>query len=470
MMLRKVLPIFVLLNGLFLFCINAQEVVLDTSYLKGKGAYGYDIIETNDGGYALTGSIFTSRKVVLLKLDSQFRYEWHKTYKIQFNNEDRQNRGYKVIQRTGGSFVIAGTCADVRINLNMPFVILTDANGNKKRVIKFLSGHSQAYYSVFKQINNDFLTFLRGDPYDSSYIVRFDSNFNKLKSYSFKLPYGHYNHYDAEFSSSQNRFLIFKDFYYNLKKNETIKLQLRDTSVSLRQRKFLKIDSAFEISSVVEADTNKNTFLIGVNGVFFEKKRPNAYTSRAIILHSAFSGPVKDTLMFQDSNYSISNIDLFQIKHGYGIINRINNGVHLKILNQQLQPTWDTVFANTGYLTFQTKDQKGNYLFRSSSLGLVVLKRLNKGLNTTRNLNARNKAPIKIFPNPVQESFQLVGLPKRQQNETTIKIINARGETMQTLNYQEHETINVSSLKNGVYFISILQQNSVIKTLKMIKQ
>ncbi len=77
------------------------------------------------------------------------------------------------------------------------------------------------------------------------------------------------------------------------------------------------------------------------------------------------------------------------------------------------------------------------------------------------NENLLNKNSIIIYPNPTNSTLTInVSMP------TTISIINVLGQELLTQKVQSSETINVSNLENGIYFVKDLNAGKTIKFIK----
>ncbi len=74
---------------------------------------------------------------------------------------------------------------------------------------------------------------------------------------------------------------------------------------------------------------------------------------------------------------------------------------------------------------------------------------------------------IQLYPNP---STGAVFLQFDEYKSRRIVVSNQLGQMLfQYNNYEKGDEIDLSTLPNGVYFLSVLQQNQLIKTFKVIK-
>jgi hypothetical protein len=91
--------------------------------------YAHSVIQTSDGGYALVGNTQPSstayRDVWLIKTDSYGNVLWDKKYDLGANDY-----GYCVIQTSAGGYAIAGSTQVSEIPEYEMLLIKTDSNGN----------------------------------------------------------------------------------------------------------------------------------------------------------------------------------------------------------------------------------------------------------------------------------------------------------------------------------------------------
>ena len=77
---------------------------------------------------------------------------------------------------------------------------------------------------------------------------------------------------------------------------------------------------------------------------------------------------------------------------------------------------------------------------------------------------------ISIFPNPTN-GFLNVHISTTLNATSYIQILNVLGQIVLTTNIQNQTTqLNISDLKNGLYFVKVLEGNKVIATQKIIKE
>ncbi|NTW32543.1 MAG: T9SS type A sorting domain-containing protein [Bacteroidetes bacterium] len=82
-------------------------------------------------------------------------------------------------------------------------------------------------------------------------------------------------------------------------------------------------------------------------------------------------------------------------------------------------------------------------------------------------INEFKQAAISVYPNPATSNIYINNI----SGVNIIKISNILGETIQNINISGNNTdVNVNSLPNGLYFITLLNDNGIVATKKFVKQ
>lgn len=115
----------------FIAKLNSSLTVVDskTSFgpLSGTNEIIYDMEKTPDGGFILAGYSWVDgleADAFLMKLGSDFSYQWHKTYGGTF-----RDYGYEVAVAPDGGYILVGYTRLSEDDVDM-LIIKTDANGN----------------------------------------------------------------------------------------------------------------------------------------------------------------------------------------------------------------------------------------------------------------------------------------------------------------------------------------------------
>ncbi len=74
-----------------------------------------------------------------------------------------------------------------------------------------------------------------------------------------------------------------------------------------------------------------------------------------------------------------------------------------------------------------------------------------------------------VFPNPTKEVVKL-SFKNEYENKLTYKLVDINGRLIQTKDeLKANETIDMKSLSSAIYYLTIFENNLVIKTFKIIK-
>lgn len=103
----------------------------------------------------------------------------------------------------------------------------------------------------------------------------------------------------------------------------------------------------------------------------------------------------------------------------------------------------------------------------ANSFEISAIKRLDFRSTPTSITIQAPSSNIKLFPNPASEYLNIVD-KSNNEDETIIEISDIDGKLIQEQSQQLPCTINISSLKNGIYFCRIKKVNK-IEYFKFIK-
>jgi Secretion system C-terminal sorting domain len=140
-------------------------------------------------------------------------------------------------------------------------------------------------------------------------------------------------------------------------------------------------------------------------------------------------------------------------------------------------------FNKNNYATFEkagtiiaagnsTSNKKYEFTYAMES-GVVYyfrLKLINKD-GTTRYSDVRpvscdSKMQIDIAPNPTVNVFHITGMMK---GKNTVSVYSKNGKLVKTVNAINNKDIDVSNLAIGVYFISVINENGIVKNGQFVK-
>jgi hypothetical protein len=117
-------------EDVFLMKIDEACDTFWTKRIGGSDAErGYSVIETTDGGFAVTGYTYSygagGRDVYLIKTDSLGQLEWEKYYGGALDDE-----GNGIVQAADGGYIIAGRTSSYGLGQGDIWLIRTDADGD----------------------------------------------------------------------------------------------------------------------------------------------------------------------------------------------------------------------------------------------------------------------------------------------------------------------------------------------------
>jgi hypothetical protein len=117
-----------------------------------ESSRGYSVIQTSDGGYAITG--VADSMAILLKADVNGALEWNKT----FNFGDSESYGYSVRQTSDGGYAIAGYVYEDMVDYSSDVCLIkTDKNGALQWNKTYGGLGNQLAYSMIITSNGDYV-------------------------------------------------------------------------------------------------------------------------------------------------------------------------------------------------------------------------------------------------------------------------------------------------------------------------
>ena len=162
----------------FFTCLNAQIKEWAVTIGGHKSDFGCSIIQTNDGGYVVTGYTWSYgpgiTNVYIIKMDSLGMQQWTKVV-----GTTKYSRGYSIIQTKDGGFAITGYMDSVYgAGLNV-YVIKLDGGGNIKWTKTIGGTNEDIGYSIVQTKDGGYIiggsTSSYGAGSDDFYVVKLDS-------------------------------------------------------------------------------------------------------------------------------------------------------------------------------------------------------------------------------------------------------------------------------------------------------
>jgi len=161
-------------------CLFRTDKYGDSIWLKPNGFnnanHAYDVIKTNDNGYALTGD-GGGDDLLLVKFNNNGNIEWS-----TFFGGENWEKGYSLFQTVSNNFIVAGYSNSIYGPGPQPYdfyVIKTNSSGNLIWEQKIGGAESEYAYSVCQSINNSCIVAGKTSSYGTGiYLVKLDSNGN----------------------------------------------------------------------------------------------------------------------------------------------------------------------------------------------------------------------------------------------------------------------------------------------------
>lgn len=172
--------LFLLVSSLFTYS-TAQTL----QSMGGAGAdFGSSIVQTSDGGYALTGSTDSYNigkdNIYVMKLDYTGKLQWTRTIK-----SSNVNYAYSIIQTRDGGYAVTGYTDSVSgAGKSNVYVIKLDADGNLKWTKTIGGANWDIGYSIFQTTDGGYAitgsTFSFHEGGNDIYVIRLDAKGNLM--------------------------------------------------------------------------------------------------------------------------------------------------------------------------------------------------------------------------------------------------------------------------------------------------
>jgi hypothetical protein len=130
-------------------------------------------------------------------------------------------------------------------------------------------------------------------------------------------------------------------------------------------------------------------------------------------------------------------------------------------LHASIDPSLKSAQVGVGFLPFENQRLTPDYRLPSENVGTVY----SYGAEQANNLLNESTDVLVFFPNPAKNSIKLSGVTQSR----VLQIFDTKGcLQMQTTIDPNNTIVNISGLREGVYFIKTIEQG-ISKTKKLIK-
>jgi hypothetical protein len=407
-----------LLNNLYILRTNKYGDSLWSKIYSGDyNSYGYDIANTNDTGFIITGSIqssgqYSSNDIFLIKTNSYGDTQWVKTY-----NGYSPAFGYSVTQTIDGGYIITGVSGDYLINGTSLIIIKTNSNGDLTWVKTYKAIYGNVGHSISQTNDGGYIVAGTassfGSGYSRVYLVKTNPNGDTLWTKTISK----YNH---------------------------------DTGISLYETS----DSAYIISGFAS---------------------PWSGNIKVLLIKTDLNGDTLWTKVYGgNDNYHFccnfieqTNDGNFFIAGSPSLIKTNSNGDTLWTKNYPGRclsgsKTYDDGFIITGSIS-NWPNQEDIFLIKTDSFGnsIGTLGIINESLSLSNKI-------ITVKPNPTNGQIK-IHIPPQFGKTKSLEVFNCI-EQLQIYQTDRFTDLDISNLTSGLYFLVLTNTDNERQTIKIIKE
>ncbi len=477
--------IFFILFLIITFNLEAQPPSKFYTRIGGNGYdVGYDVKQTLDNGYIITGSTSSmgvgNTDMYLLKLDSMGQIKFQST----FGNANN-DIGKSVIQLIDSSYVIVGYTNSIGFGGYDIFLVKADKYG--ALVWQKTIGGTDWDFANSLQQTSDGGFIIAGSTYSygygnaDGYVVKTDANGNVMwsKTYGganddefksiiqtmdggyalcgYTKSYGDINGDAWVFKLLTNGDSAWSKIYGGVKEdftNKIIQVQSSDLVVAGGTRSIPTSTSTIEQTMLVKYDViNGNQLYYYIDPVGYEEY----YNSIAEGINGSFvgCGRTKNFVFGYQGLVDVygigfSYINFYSFATGnndefYSVCKTKDKGFALVGSTQGAFPTLQDVM-------FLKIDSIGNY---------------GNSITSIKNIELDNQ-DITIFPNPSTDFINIILSNGLDVNKSYFKIIDVNGnEVLSNTVHYHHSKIDIPNLSAGLYIFQLYNEIGLLKTLKI---
>ena len=475
--------IFFLLLFIITFNLQAQPPSKFYTRIGGNGYdVGYDVKQTLDNGYIITGSTSSmgvgNTDMYLLKLDSMGQIKFQST----FGNANN-DIGKSVIQLIDSSYVIVGYTNSIGFGGYDIFLVKADKYGALVWQ-KTIGGTDWDFANSLQQTSDGgFIiagsTYSYGHGNEDGYVVKTDANGNITwsKTYGganddefksviqtadggyalcgYTKSYGDINGDAWVFKLLTNGDSAWSKIYGGVKE---------DFGNAIRQLQNLDIIIAGGTRSTSTSGNSETNFttLNVANG-----NQTHAYTDLSSVdeyyngIEQGINGFIVGCGSTHSTLYSYDGVvDIYTPSYGY--FNAYSAGGSSADELFSIKKTKDKGYAVVGKTNSYGAILDDIFFIKMDSVG-------NYGTSITSLKNIElNNLELNIFPNPSTESININLSTELDINKSYFKIMAVNGNEVLSSNiYNHHSKVDISNLPSGLYFFQLYNEIGLLKTSKI---
>ncbi len=479
--------------SLFILCfsgcavsLNGQSVFIKT-FGFGRVNEAYGVIQTQDLGYAITGSTTGSWNEIpdmyLMKTDSTGSFLWSQLYG---GNNIEQCKAF--IKTTDQGFLLAGYTNSFAFNNDYDgYLVRTDSVGNELWSKSVGTNNWDLIESVSKAGNNGFVTagtsYGTNSGHPTGWIVRMDSTGNPIWQ---KLLDSQSDIFLKKIIQCNDGNYVACGYYVDSSTSRdqayAVKLDAGsgDTlwTYSYQGPNATRFNSVSEFNSgtlglggyeLTEADTNRDEFVFSLTSsgikkweaAFFQNGKTEGFNQVMIVNDTIYNAGSTST--FGSGNQDIHFVRVDSIGM---FVNAVNWGGNDDEISYDFSQTSDT-----GFVLIGTTRSFG------PSFQSIYLVKTDKNLTTTNLVTIDIpetflNSDALVFPNPFKNSFSVL-VPEQWKNSSGMILIlySSTGEVVKTIRSDEKNIlISVPELSSGIYMVQLISSLGFSQSYRMIKQ
>lgn len=475
----------------FLLLLSNQVIAQYHIYSDEANLAGQKIIETSDNGFliAATEYCYTPGAIViegctyaihLVKTNASGDTLWTNN----LNYYTQVGPGPKLFENNDGSFTII-TATNQSYQCNDIFVALSgfrqieifniSSTGELISDIRFPDNCELALKSVIRMEDNLYAVLAY---YEEPILVNhipegrlfiMDNNANISNQITF---------YDETFRAGSllknpsNEILL---FFMN--DNEELQLNTYNSQLNL-------------LSEKINSDSDYSCF----SSISYT--RTNLFSNNDIgVLCYEFHNDYENSHFFRfDSELVLNSENSFTLNRPTNFIERNNGNIIIASTNMDADTTTNTQINYLGadgdslysVIIYNAEDEYPRQIIQTSSENFALVGSVNccnedtligpsKSFLLLENQLTSNYSPINedreisIYPNPAASSFSILIDDYNQSKEYTINIYSSLGQLIKQKALQNATNITVKDLHSGIYFYTLIEDESIIKSGKVIK-